>query len=367
MDTICFERINLSVEMDINRDNHYVPQFYLKNWATNKQIFVRRLLVSDERISEWDRRNVRSTAYIKNLYLRIEDGNECDDFELNFNSRFETPVKPILSKICAEQKLTQKDWMILCDYITAQYVRTPSFYFDFADWGRKEIPKIVDGILNSLSEMIEKPAFKQSFSNNQNLLPLEVSISKKQHDESNSYLEVQTAIGKNYWLFTISNILSDKSPIKATFRSRKWSVVTSPPGIVWPTCDAPVIITEAGQNERLSITSGILGKEKIILFPVSPTKVVIGTQKRVFQWHFIADQFLAKYIKQAIVNNAYMFIYSSIEDSQIIGLRPRIVDKSEFNRLHAELSNWYSMYTQEEAPLLTKNPSVKIKAHEISH
>lgn len=47
----------------ITHNNHYVPQFYLKNWSQDgNSIFVYNLLVSDSRIPYWGRKKIKSTA-----------------------------------------------------------------------------------------------------------------------------------------------------------------------------------------------------------------------------------------------------------------------------------------------------------------
>lgn len=344
--------------MSVCRDNHYVPQLYLRNWGTDNKVFVHRLLVPHEKYPEWEHCAIKNTAYIDNLYVRIEDGAEYDDFEIDFNRQVETPAKPVLDKICAEQKLTPADWRILCDYITAQYVRTPSFYHFVAEWGKKEVPKTVDSVLAGVAEKVEWSPTVQAGPDRTRLLPLELSVSKSPDDQSNTYLKVTTVIGKNLWLYTINHTLSTDSPVRQAFRKMKWSVVTAPTGIVWPTCDTPVIIAETDQHGNLHVTNGYGIADRAIVFPISPHKVLLATHKRTFDWRFEADIFLAQQIKNAIVNNALMYVYSSIKDSEVMTIRNRFVDETEFRRQQEQYAEWYNKYKTDEAPLLTTKQNI---------
>ena len=73
--------------MSISRNNHYIPQMYLQQWGTDNKIYVYRLLVSDAKVPVWAQQAISRTASMPNLYTRISDGNELDDFEANFNMK----------------------------------------------------------------------------------------------------------------------------------------------------------------------------------------------------------------------------------------------------------------------------------------
>ncbi len=344
--------------MEVSRNNHYIPQLYLRKWATNNKIYVHRLLVPHEKYPTWEKRSVRQTAYIENLYVRIEDGAEYDDFEVDFNRQFETPVKPVLDKICLDQKLTPADWRILCDYITAQYVRTPSFYLFVATWGKKEVPKTLESILDEITTTPKVVFSSHNSIDDRNLLPMEFRVSNLPDDNSIN-IEVATVVGKNLWLSIIYGILSFESPIKKEFRSMKWSIITAPPEMTWPTCDTPVIITKRDPKGMLSLAKGIGYKDRVILFPVSPKKLLLATHKRIFAWEFGADTTLAQQIKAAIVENALMYVYSSSEDASVIAARNRVVDEVEFKSYQTLYSNWFDAYKRDEAPLLTSGKNIK--------
>lgn len=345
--------------MSVSRDNHYVPQLYLSRWGVDHKIFVHRLLVPHEKYPEWKLCAIRNTAYIDNLYVRIEDGNEYDDFEFDFNKQYETPVKPVLDRICANQKLTPADWVLLCDYIMAQYVRTPSFYHWVAEWGQETIPHIMESTLKEVVEALKSSSLEQSAGERDTLIPLEVSLTNQDGDEEHSFLNATTVVGKNLWLFVIKHALELDSSLRKTIHSMKWSVVTAPDSVKWPTCDAPVVIAEINQNGELIISNKLGQKRGVIIFPVSQKKVLLAAHKRIFDWNYIATNSFACKIKEAIVNNAFMYVYSSIEDPEVSDIRKRIVDAAVFVRLKKEYASWYDAYKADEAPMLTKERKLK--------
>ena len=343
--------------MSVRRNNHFVPQMYLQNWGTDNKVFVHRLLVPHELYPDWERCSIRKTAYIENLYVRIEDGEEYDDFEIDFNSQFETPTKPVLDKICNDCKLKPEDWQILCDYITAQYVRTPSFYSFVAEWGKENVPHTIDSIFEELKNVKNSDAEKPYYDDNKVLLPVEMEVSLNQNDKQ-KYLVINTVIGKNLWLFTINHALLHDSPIKKTVRSLKWSIISAPIGIAWPTCDAPVVITRLDKKHNLFITDGFGYRDRVILFPVSPKKVLWGSQKREIPWRLEADENLTIQIRGAIVGNAHMYIYSNTEDADVIAIRDRSVDEKVFQEQKEQFNDWYKKYRNDEAPLLTRKRNI---------
>jgi hypothetical protein len=114
--------------MALTRDNHFVPQLYLKNFATaSGEVLEYRILVSRSSVPVWKPVNVAGTGYEKNLYTRIVRGEEADDIEHWLNREFESPAKEPFIKVLANQELKQSDWKILVRFLASQIVRTPGF------------------------------------------------------------------------------------------------------------------------------------------------------------------------------------------------------------------------------------------------
>lgn len=330
---------------------------YLKNWEYEKgKIYVYHLLVPHENFPVWKSYSTKSTAQIKNLYVRIEDNLEIDNFELNFNKLYETPATTVIEKIINGTKMTHEDWLILCDYLLLQYVRTPAYYHWVSDWGRESVEGIISSTIHSLFEELKtKKAHSQPTRNEvSDLLPIAIDIHDDPHDDTQSLLEVQTVVGKNLWLFSIKNILSENSIVRKAMHELKWSIVTAPSGESWPACDAPVIIQNKNSKNRSVLLKHIAGIDMIVVFPVSPTISLLGTTKRVLPWRFEADIVLSKQIKISIVGNASLYVYNSWMDPEIQEIRDRTIDKELFVFNCNEYASWYSRYQKDEAPFLVK-------------
>ena len=213
-------------------------------------------------------------------------------------------------------------------------------------------------IINEVGLEIEKikeiPKENRTNSPNAQLLPIGVRILDQKPDEDHSFVEIETVSGKGLWLFSIRQALDSNSELREYFQNLKWSVITAPDNEKWPTCDNPVVICDVTEKSvnRVLPASGIVGKTKAIIIPISPRIVLLAMSTRKFKWYLKADSIFAHDIKKAITNNAMMYIYSACEDESIPAIRPRIVDAKEFKRLKDDFDNWFDNYKEIEGPLL---------------
>jgi len=137
--------------MALTRDNHFVPQLYLKNFATTSgEVCEYRILVSHSNVPMWKPVNVAGTGYEKNLYTRIVQGREADDIEQWLNRDFESPVKEPFEKVLADKELTDDDWRILVRFLASQIVRTPAFLIKNLPLWNQMAPRVLDQTLKDV-------------------------------------------------------------------------------------------------------------------------------------------------------------------------------------------------------------------------
>ena len=111
----------------ISHSNHYVPQFYLKNWSQDgNNIYVYSILVSDSRVPYWSLRRIKSTAVWNDFYTRKVGQNEIDDFEKWFDREFETPAKKVFDSLKNNHNLNKDESEVLSRFVAAQHLRTPA-------------------------------------------------------------------------------------------------------------------------------------------------------------------------------------------------------------------------------------------------
>ena len=333
----------------LKRKNHYVPRLYLSHWANNGELFEYSLIVQHPNVPIWNRRPICSVASQKNLYIYADNGIESDFIETDFDSRFENPAKEPIDKLCTNGSLNTREWETICDYVLAQFVRTPAYYF----WVHDLCSTIIPGLLDSIGTKIQNKEYLNATayqSSSRIPFPMKISIEGSGSDAREKQLRMAVINGKGLWLHTIQEDIQTGSPFWSFFRSLKWSVVSSVNNVLWPACDNPVIPCEMYGNilYRIHPSSGIQGREKVILFPISPQIALIGVQGKPLPIHLNASTFLSKGIKLAIIQNALMYIYSTIEDPDIPSIRPRTVDIVEYNRIMRDLKQWHNSYMSTE-------------------
>ena len=115
------------IDIGLKSNNHYVSQFYLKNWSdTHGKIWAYRILAPNEKMAIWKHSSPAALAYHKHLYTRMLTSGYTDEFENWLNDEFESPAASVIQKAISNVRLTYQDWEILIKYLAAQDVRTPA-------------------------------------------------------------------------------------------------------------------------------------------------------------------------------------------------------------------------------------------------
>lgn len=336
--------------MNLQHNNHFVPQMYLNAWGTDKKIYRYRLLVSNEKVPLWSRQSIEHTASQDFLYIHVVDGIENDDLEKEFNEKFETPAMTPLMNAINGERMSPDDWEILINFVVAQYVRTPKFYLQNKQIEEQIIPGVMEEVSKELAEMDSPPPIEKHDSELSSLLPVTFDLIDKTED-GGAIAKITMIAGKSTWLLTIKHLLSDDSVILSIMRSRKWSIAQADPDILLPTCDNPFIIFSVNSQGVYSITDGLGKPENIFAFPISPHKVLLSTSKRIRPRLQLTKEETIM-IKNLIVDNSYDSVYSYFEDPEIPKMRARIVNEELFKENQAKFDNWYEVYKEQEGPFL---------------
>ena len=327
---------------------------YLGNWGNNDRIYVYHILVPNDGFPLWKAQSIKHTASLKDLYTDVEKNVEYDRTERAFSEKYESLAKIPLEKACQGDKIEGKDWDIIIDFVLLQFVRTPAFYLWIIDRGKEIIPPTLDTIADTLSELKSPPDISKIEAFNGVNLPLKIEKVKDNPKEDTIDLEIKTIIGKNTWLLSIDALMDKKSLVRKQFHALKWSILTADENDSWPTCDNPVIICDYfdGRVQRVSLKDGLGGKNRAIIFPISPQKALFGEVHRTIRWRETANSVLCKSIKKAICDNAFRYIYSNVADSDVWAFRKRIVDLALFTKVKNEFDNWYENYKLSEEAFL---------------
>ena len=321
-------------------------------------------MVPNEKVPIWSLRAIKNASVYENIYVHVEDGKEFDDIEQWLDREIENPANPALEKVCNGEKMSREDWSHLNDFVMAQFVRTPAFYQYLLRLAKQVSREALDQVAYEVSDLsLDELKTGEKSNNNTITVPISIKDTGLKPDDSHTILEINTVIGKNIWLFFIQYCFLPDSELRKIIHNMKWSIVSSPEGKVWPTCDNPFIIAinnGDGSFQRLIEAEGMINKDRIIVFPLCPSKVLIGTRKRSFTWRINADNDMYEQLKKLIIDNADRYIYSLNEDSEIPLYRRRVENKEQYESVSAEYEGWYENYKKMEGPLLTKHPTIRM-------
>lgn len=351
-------------QTNLARDNHFIPQMYQQGWSNDGiNIWEYKTLVHDDRYPAWNFRPISRTGVRKNIYVRKSDGVERDDFEHMFNKRFESPAAEPLRRAREGESLSQDDWKAISRFICAQHVRTPGFFIASREVNAPYIP---DAIKETLEEIRDgKSAKRDSAKGPSSVLPdvafnelVPMSMTLIDLDEDHVGVKIEMTVGKGSWLEEIKHHLDDQSLLMQALCSLEWSVVDAPEGVSWPTSDRPLVLGVFLPNGEITCVYGLL-EAHVLLFPISPKKLLATCLREKFRSsHFTASAEGAKYFREMIIKNAFLYVYSACVDNEVQKIRPRVVDDKEATRIECELYSWYDTYNEQEAPLLGRQANI---------
>jgi hypothetical protein len=132
----------------IAKKHHYIPQFYLKGFASksvqkkNKNLYF--IWIYDKSENKWHEAETKSAFVVRDLYTLKESfasENErigkVDKLERLLAEGLEKEFSELLNKIIENPHIPHKsseDYSILIHYIALQYVRTPEQIERFRKW-----------------------------------------------------------------------------------------------------------------------------------------------------------------------------------------------------------------------------------------
>lgn len=115
---------------------HYVPQFYLKNFGD-------RIYQYDKKNREVDPRTPRSVAFQRNFYA--DSGNDDVSKLEGWMSQFEGRASAVISTVVETEsttRLSDTDKTTLCDFVAFQFARTP----EFREWRHDMVQSALDAL-----------------------------------------------------------------------------------------------------------------------------------------------------------------------------------------------------------------------------
>lgn len=318
-----------------SRDNHYIPQFYLKQWSTDNspKVWEYRLLVSHEKVPEWQQVSIKdSTGWHRDLYTGIIEDVETDEIENWYESDIERPVQPVIQKVNNREKLKRNEIKTLVRFAAAQHLRTPAAYirgkriFESAN-SRGEIKDNSELTKGASSYLLDKSSMNK-YAEFQKWLPLKIETGSLNETKNKVEIKITTGFTRNTWNFqnlTLLNLTHN------CLYDHDWKVLEAALGVNLYTSDDPAIFLNYNSFDNYDFFGGWARKGCNILFPISPrfflfTEIGADLSKDKLD----KDPLLTYMMQRFTIENAFNRIYSLSKVDNISECRKREVNTEKF-------------------------------------
>lgn len=321
--------------MEFHRNNHFVPQNYLKRWSLDgKRIWGYRLLVSNPNVPEWNTYSIRGLACREHLYTRLSpNGEETDEIERWLDREFEAPAEEAIHKATTNCRLKPDDWEKLILFTAAQFVRTPAQLEKNMKKWQIEMPGLLNTVLKNTVQKLEKSVelgkqFKSTYDYDNENLPVRVSR-QPSLDQNKDLLKVETIIGRAWWLFGVKHILTKTAKV---LLMHKWSII-HPTNLEWITSDDPVICLNYYKKGSYDFGGGWGRKGSEIIFPISPNHMLYTMVGKKKSPRIDFSPEISAELQKIIAEHAYRWIFSKEPNKKVESFRKRHVDNAAFRCL----------------------------------
>lgn len=329
----------------ITHDNHYVPQFYLKQWSQDgNHIWTYQILVSNENVPTWKRRAIKGVAYLRDLYTEIQNNNEVDDFECWIGINFETPAIQSIQKVLKDNPLTQEDWDRLAIFVGSQDIRTPLQYLESMERWEKKLPKLLKTSLEKSLQILQRDGKLENQRSNssskvyemnlEDILTIETSIKGDVESYGQSYIGASILAGRKLWIEQQRYLLSKTINV---LKKHKWSILKPAPGYQWFTCDHPVVKLNYYNRGNYDLKGGWDVNGGNILMPLSPRHLLFTQIGEYLPDRIKLSSRKTKLFQEIIAKRALRWIFANEPLEIISKYRQRHVDSDIY---HFEAKQW---------------------------
>lgn len=347
--------------MPITRDNHYVPQLYLKHFTSSDgKVCCYRTLVSRPSIPEWKRCHVAGIGYQSHLYTRALADHDTDEIEQWLNKEFESPAEKSISKAVQDERLEKEDYRLLIRFLVAQMVRTPAYFLRsrsrWYEFVKKEFGKIPERISDSRVEK-ESPQPFGDFGNDPLLSYFPLSLSTEPlPDEKGVKFKTRISVGRGMWQFVMRHMLTNTL---TRMERHRWTILSAESDLPWFTSDDPVVCLNFRGQANYDFKGSWHVPKSTIFMPLSPRHLLfteVGNNS--FQRGDLLNRDVAATLRRMIAEHAHRYVFSHNEDRQIELYRPRDIKSDEFRTEQEFWKNWHRDQSVEEHSL--RSPALPV-------
>ncbi|WP_181318372.1 DUF4238 domain-containing protein [Photobacterium kishitanii] len=334
--------------MSVKKNNHFLPQMYLKNWCNEQgKVFQYRKVVQHENVPVWKDYYPAAIGYSQYLYVNTKNGCPDDILENWFDTNYEFPAKNSIEKVIRNEKLTKHDYKLIANFVALQDVRTPKRYFEHLERSDEQVlSEIVEDVVNEVKSKIPpdfKPDGKAHYYEG---LPIKVVI----EDDGNEafIVKVTWLTGRASWLWSIQHVLTT---VAEQLYQNSWTILHPADGMSWLTSDNPVVRLNYENSKSYDFNGGWANPNSEVILPLGP-KHLLYTQISVSPpilrgTKLTVDQ--TRKINQMIAENSHRFVVSHEKREDIEVLFPRVVDKEQIEAEMEHWKNWHLSHQEAES------------------
>lgn len=326
-------------------DNHYVPQLYLKQWASDGKIQTYRLLVAHRNVPAWRSHSPASIAYHQHLYTSSRNGAENDDLERWLDSEFEAPAERPLHLATSDSRLDKEDWRKLVRFAVAQDVRTPARLRQFLARQSELLPSMLDAaVQRTATRLSDHDAAHFVPQARDGGFPLRTTI-EPAPDGSGSVLRAETIIGRSLWHYSMRHLLTE---IISKIPMTGWTILKPAHGHSWPTSDSPLIRANYWSENKYNFDGGWGTPRGDVLLPLSPNHLLYRCGGvRTFTRGCRLDISTTQRIIRLIVEHADRYVFAR-DAFAIDRIRNRVVDPHWLQHERMAWEAWHFSQLQAE-------------------
>lgn len=333
----------MGVSKQITRNNHYVPQFYLRLWSKNgNTIQAYNGIIKNEAMRGWRTSSIRSTACWPDFYTDTLDGRDDDKFERLMHD-FEDDAKRTIEKLRNGFKLTQEDMHDLVQFAIVQAVRTPSFML----YSQGLLERTLQPALEDVIAKIEREFADGSIHKRDIVIPeceepdLRAMMMNIEIDEGAAVVKAETCVGRQNFIAIALRFI--EGAVGNLLRSCNWVILETSNSLL--TSDNPVVFLHFHGYGKWTagLDEGLITHPTIVYMPLTPNHAMltqIGCDREEMNLAEMTDE-LYQILQMGTVMNAKRYVYSTSSNDFVEKWRPQNVNEDDFDLLDDERTSWH--------------------------